>query len=91
SNNLLYHNGAAGFIPSIIGRALGPEDEKVFALLRKRFDSLLQIKSVPHLFRAPSSGICFRKISIYAKAFVIIASFAKPLQVARFHIPATGR
>ncbi|MFP4381176.1 MAG: hypothetical protein ACLFUS_11805, partial [Candidatus Sumerlaeia bacterium] len=32
---------------AIIGRALGPEDEKVFALLRKLFGSLLQINSAP--------------------------------------------
>ncbi|MFP4382255.1 MAG: hypothetical protein ACLFUS_17265, partial [Candidatus Sumerlaeia bacterium] len=32
---------------AIIGRALGPEDEKVFALLRKLFDLLLQINSAP--------------------------------------------
>ncbi|MFP4379232.1 MAG: hypothetical protein ACLFUS_01920, partial [Candidatus Sumerlaeia bacterium] len=40
---------------AIIGRALGPEDEKVFALLRKRFDSLLQINTAPHLCRTPFS------------------------------------
>ncbi|MFP4380689.1 MAG: hypothetical protein ACLFUS_09325, partial [Candidatus Sumerlaeia bacterium] len=32
---------------AIIGRALGPEDEKAFALLRKPSDSLLQINTAP--------------------------------------------
>ncbi|MFP4381623.1 MAG: hypothetical protein ACLFUS_14070, partial [Candidatus Sumerlaeia bacterium] len=42
---------------AIIGRAIGPEDEKVFALLRKRFDSLLQINPAPPFMSCTTAGI----------------------------------